>query len=52
MENKFSIETLRDKAEKMQKYLEDNPGSEPNELIEFYIEIIIRHPAVLYTQLH
>ncbi len=34
METKFSIETLRDKAEKMQKYLEDNPGSEPNELID------------------
>lgn len=31
---RFSIETLKDKAEKMQKYLEENPGSEPNELID------------------
>lgn len=31
---RLSVDTLKDKAEKMQKYLEENPGSEPNELID------------------
>lgn len=31
---RFSIESLKDKAEKMQKYLEEQVGSEPNELID------------------
>ena len=31
---RFSVETLNDKAEKMQKYLEETTPSEPNDLID------------------
>ena len=31
---RFSIEILKEKAEKMQKDLEESPGSEPNDLID------------------